>query len=152
MSTTTLGPIGRLGRLAAGNPGRGFFPWALVAVGLGILAPRVETALSGAGWQANGSESVLARQQIDRNFAGAGGYAIPAPAPPRAPVVPAPEFRQTGARTERILRRDPAVGRVSSPQPGTSISPDSRTAVIRAGAAPAPDATRAARDRLTPQL
>ncbi len=67
---SALGPIGRLGRLAAEHRGRVFVAWALIAVGLGILAPRVETALSGAGWQANGSESVQAREQIDRNFAG----------------------------------------------------------------------------------
>ena len=53
-----LGPIGRLGRMAAEHRGRVFLAWALIALGLGILAPRVETALSGAGWQASGSESV----------------------------------------------------------------------------------------------
>src|ERR1700752_268244 len=152
MSTTTLGPIGRLGRLAAENRGRVFIAWALIAVGLGILAPRVETALSGAGWQANGSGSRLGRQQIDRNFAGAGGYAIQVAVHSRDLVVTAPEFRQTVARTERILRRDPAVGRVSSPQPGTSISPDSRTAVIRAGEAADPNAMVAAADRLKTKL
>jgi RND superfamily putative drug exporter len=49
-----LGPIGRLGRFAATHRRAVFLTWALVAVGLGILAPRVETALSGAGWEANG--------------------------------------------------------------------------------------------------
>ena len=72
----SLGPIGWLGRLAAQHPGRVFLAWALIAVSLGILAPRVEGALSGAGWHADGSESVEARQQIDRSFAGAGSYAI----------------------------------------------------------------------------
>ena len=71
-----LGPIGRLGRLAAEHRGRVFLAWALIAVGLGILAPRVETALSGAGWQASGSESVQAREQVDRNFGGKGAYAL----------------------------------------------------------------------------
>ena len=37
---------------------RSSIAWVVVAVGLGVFAPRVETALSGAGWQANGSESV----------------------------------------------------------------------------------------------
>ncbi len=55
---SALGPIGRLGRLAAKHPGRVFAAWALIAVALGALAPRVETALSGAGWDATGSESV----------------------------------------------------------------------------------------------
>ena len=67
-------PIGRLGRFA--DPPRGSSSPGRVAVGLGMLAPRVETALSGAGWQANGSESVAVREQVDRNFAGAGAYAL----------------------------------------------------------------------------
>ena len=71
-----LGPIGRLGRLAAQYPRRVFVAWAVLAVGLGFLAPRVEHALSGAGWQANGSESVQARDAIDDSLGGNGGYAI----------------------------------------------------------------------------
>jgi RND superfamily putative drug exporter len=56
------------------------------------------------------------------------------------------------ARSERILRRDPAVRRVSSPQPGLSISPDGHTAVIRAGAAADPNAMVDAADRLKTKL
>ncbi len=149
---SALGPIGRLGRLAAEHRGRVFIAWALIAVGLGILAPRVETALSGAGWQANGSQSVQARQQIDGNFAGAGGYSLQVVVHSRDLVATAPEFRQTVARSERVLRRDPAVGRLSPPQPGLSISPDGHTAVIRAGAAADPNAMVDAADRLKPKL
>ena len=43
---------------------------------LGSLAPRAEHALSGAGWEATGSESVEAREAIDRRFAGQGSYAL----------------------------------------------------------------------------
>ena len=50
--------------------------WALVAAGLGALAPRAEHALSGAGWEASGSESVAAREAIDGAFGGQGGYAL----------------------------------------------------------------------------
>src|SRR5215208_1892779 len=135
-----LGPIGRLGRLAAEHHGRVFIAWAVIAVGLGILAPRVETALSGAGWQADGSQSVQARQEIDRNFAGAGGYALQVAVHSRDLAATTSKFRQTVARSERVLRRDPAVGRFSPPQPGISISPDGHTAVIRAGAAADPNA------------
>ena len=56
------------------------------------------------------------------------------------------------ARSERILRRDPAVRRVSPPQPGLSISPDGHTAVIRAGAAADPNAMVDAADRLKAKL
>ena len=41
-----------------------------------VLAPRVEQALSGAGWETTGSESVQARQLIDRNFDGFGTYGL----------------------------------------------------------------------------
>jgi len=52
--------------------------WLVLAIGLGALAPRVEHALSGAGWEVSGSESVRAREQIDRDFAGGGSYALQA--------------------------------------------------------------------------
>ena len=120
---TTLGPIGRLGRLAAEHRGRVFIAWALIAVGLGILAPRVETALSGAGWQADGSESVEARQQIDRDFAGAGGYALQVVVHSRDLVATAPGFRQTLVRAERVLQRDPAVGSVPRRGPASRSRP-----------------------------
>ncbi len=147
-----LGPIGRLGRLAAEHRGRVFLAWALIAVGLGILAPRVETALSGAGWQASGSESVQAREQVDRNFAGAGAYALQVVVHSPDQVAAAPAFRKTALRAERVLRRDPAVGRVSPPQPGVSVSPDGHTAVIRAGAAADANAMVDAAERLKTRL
>ena len=62
---SALGPIGRLGRFAATHRRGVFVAWVVIAVGLGFLAPRVETALSGAGWQANGSDSVKVREQLD---------------------------------------------------------------------------------------
>jgi putative drug exporter of the RND superfamily len=149
---SALGLIGKLGRQAAKHPGRVFAAWALVAVGLGILAPRVETALSGAGWQADGSQSVEARERIDHNFAGAGSYALQVAVHSQDLVATAPEFRQTVALSQRILRHDPAVSRVSPPQRGLSISPDGHTAVIRAGAGTDPNAMVDAADRLKTEL
>ena len=148
-----LGPIGRLGRLAAKHRGRVFVAWALIAVGLGILAPRVETALSGAGWQANGSQSVQAREQIDRNFAGAGSLrARRWPSTRGTWWRPRPSSGRRWPASERVLRHDPAVSRVFAPQPGLSISPDGHTAVIRAGAADDPNAMVDAADRLKTRL
>jgi len=56
-----LGPIGRLGRYTATRFRRVLAVWVVVALVLGFFAPRVENALSGAGWEANGSQSVLVR-------------------------------------------------------------------------------------------
>ena len=147
-----LGPIGRLGRLAAENRRRVFVAWALIAIGLGILAPRVETALSGAGWQENGSESVEAREQTDNNFAGAGSYALQVAVHSEGLTATAPDFRRSVARAEGVLRDDPAIARVVSPQPAVSISPDGHTAVIRAGAATDPNAMVDAAHRLKESL
>jgi putative drug exporter of the RND superfamily len=48
-----IGPVGKLGRWAADHVRAVAIAWAVLAVALGIFAPRVESALSGAGWQAN---------------------------------------------------------------------------------------------------
>ena len=50
----TVGPLGRLGRWAADHLRLVALAWGVIAVVLAIFAPSVETALSGAGWQANG--------------------------------------------------------------------------------------------------
>jgi putative drug exporter of the RND superfamily len=136
MTTTIgLGPVGRLGRFAAQRPRRVFAAWALIAIGLGAVSPRVETALSGAGWQANGSESVRARERVDAAFAGSGAYALQVVVHSSSLTATDPAFRHTVARAGRLLAADAAVSRVTPPRPGVSISRDGHTAVMRAGAA-----------------
>ena len=48
----------------------------VLVVGLGVFAPGVETNLSGAGWQADGSESVAVRDLVQDHFGGSGSHAI----------------------------------------------------------------------------
>src|SRR6187402_1253408 len=141
----SLGPIGRLGRLAAENRRAVFAIWAVVAVALGFLAPRVETALSGAGWEATGSESVDVRQQVDAEFGGAGAYGLQVAVHSRRQTVEDPSFRRT-------LASDSAVARVVPPQPGVSISADGHTAVVRATAAEDPNAMVAAAGELKSEV
>src|SRR5215510_12527990 len=129
-TTRKLGPIGRLGRYAASHRRRVFIAWALIAVGLGLLAPRVETALSGAGWEASGSESVRARDQLQREFGGAGAYALQVAVHSSGPRASAPRLQRAVAGVERVLAADPAVGAVVPPRPGASISADGRTAIV----------------------
>jgi len=71
-----LGPVGRLGRYAATHFRQVLGAWVLVALVLGFFAPRVEKALSGAGWEATGSQSVQARKVIQRNFHGLSSSAL----------------------------------------------------------------------------
>ena len=71
-----LGPIGRLGRYTATHVRTVVLAWVFLALALGFFAPRVEHALSGAGWEATGSESVQARQLLDREFQGLSSSAL----------------------------------------------------------------------------
>src|SRR6516164_1670698 len=95
-----LGPVGRLGRFAADHVRAVSIAWAVVAVALAVFAPKVETALSGAGWQANGSESVQARAMIQRNFGGlaSSGPLVVVHSPTMTATSPA--FRATVAKAE----------------------------------------------------
>src|SRR5690349_10478182 len=139
VATTALGPIGRLGRLAATHRRAVFLAWALLAVGLGFLAPRVEAALSGAGWEDTGSESVAVRHQVDAAFGGAGAYGLQVAVHSDRRTVADPAFRRSLTAVERTLSADSAIGRVFPPRPGVSISRDGHTAVVRATAAGDPN-------------
>ncbi len=147
-----LGPIGRLGRFAATHRRAVFITWAVIAVGLGVLAPRVETALSGAGWQANGSESVKVREQLDANFGGAGAYALQVAVHSQELTVADPAFRRTVARVERVLAADSAVGSVVAPRPGASISRDGHTVIVAGTAAKNPNEMVAAANDLKSEV
>ncbi len=148
----TVGPVGRLGRFAATHVRAVVLAWIVIAVGLGALAPRVETALSGAGWQANGSQSVAARGVIQGHFAGNSSSALMV-------IVHSPKlhtgdaaFAATVSRVEQILRADPAIASVTPPSRGVSVSRDGHTAVVTAGAARNPTEMVAAADRLKSTL
>src|SRR4051812_27528532 len=149
MTTTqtnaTVGPIGRLGRWTATHFGAVAAAWVVVAVGLGVFAPRAEKALSGAGWEATGSESVQARRLIDRNFNGLGTYGQVVVVHASNKTVSDPAFREALRGVKAKLESNPAVATVLPPRAGLSISHDRHTAVIRAGAArDANDMVRAA--------
>jgi len=132
---TTYGPIGRLGRYTATHFRTVTVAWAIVAVALGFLAPKVEHALSGAGWEATGSESVAARKAIDRDVAGLSSSALMVVVHSPEHTADDPAFQRAIARTTATLNGDPRVGGVVEPQPGRSISRDGHTAIVQAGAA-----------------
>jgi RND superfamily putative drug exporter len=133
-SLRTLGVFGRLGRWSAQHRRTVFLGWATVIIALGALAPRVEHALSGGGWQADGSESVVARQIIDRHFGGQGSYALAVVVTSARHTADEPAFRQGIEVAARALRADRAVAGVRLPRQGESISRDGHVAVVRGGA------------------
>ncbi len=147
-----VGPIGRLGRWAADHFRLVALSWAAVALALAVFAPKVETALSGAGWQANGSQSVEARTQIQQNFGGLSSSAPLAVIHSSTLRTGDPLFRSTVAKTEAILHSDPRISTVVPPRPGSSISRDGHTALVVAGARRDPTAMVAAADSLKKKL
>jgi RND superfamily putative drug exporter len=147
-----VGPLGRLGRWTADHIRVVSIAWLVVAVALAAFAPKVETALSGAGWQANGSQSVQARALIQRNFAGLSSSALMVVVHSPHQTTASPAFRQTVAGVERILGANSHVASVQQPQPGASISRDGHTAVVMAGAKGDPTAMVAAADTLKSKL
>src|SRR4051794_12949429 len=133
-TTRELGPLGRLGRWSACHRRRVFVAWALLAVVLGALAPRAEHALSGGGWQADGSESVRARDRIERHFGGHGSYAMAVVVSSRSRTAGDPEFERAIRSSVQTLRQEHALTAVRLPRRGESISADGHVAVVRAGA------------------
>jgi RND superfamily putative drug exporter len=148
----SVGPVGRLGRWTVDHGRIVAVAWVIVAIGLGFFAPKVESALSGAGWQANGSESVQARKLIQANFAGLSSSALMVVVHSSSKTVSAPGFRSTVAAVERTLRTNHEVASVVGPRPGVSISPDRHTAIVTAGAKGDPTAMVAAADTLKGKL
>jgi len=147
-----IGPIGRVGGWAAEHVRAVSIGWMVVALALAVFAPKVETALSGAGWQANGSQSVQARTLIQRNFGGLSSSAPIVVIHSATLTTNAAAFRATVAKAQAILRSDSRISTVVPPRPGVSISRDGHTALVVAGAKKDPTAMVAAADTLKGKL
>jgi RND superfamily putative drug exporter len=138
----TVGPLGRLGHWTAGHVRLVVLVWSTIAIGLAIFAPRAEHALSGAGWEANGSESVAARHEIDRSFGGQSSYSLMVVIHGDGDLAP------VAAEATRILESDTRVSTVAEPQ----VSPDGRTIVLSGGAGASPTKMVRAADELKGDL
>ncbi|MDQ2911520.1 MAG: MMPL family transporter [Actinomycetota bacterium] len=131
---TTYGPLGRLGAWTAGHFRLVLLAWIAIAVGLGAFAPKAEQALSGAGWEASGSESVQTRELVQRNFGGQSSAALMVVIHSQSRSVGDPAFEAVIQRVAGLLRNDQRVASVALPRAGSSISQDGHTAVVSAGA------------------
>ena len=133
------GPLGRLGLLVTRHARTTTIVWLLVIAGLGAFAPRVEHALSGAGWQADGSESVAARELAQEHFGGNASSAIQVVVKSTDGPVTEGAGKQVLAEVTRTLEADPRIAEVLAPQPGATLSQDGSTAVVLAGAGADPN-------------
>jgi RND superfamily putative drug exporter len=134
-----VGPIGRLGWWTATHARVVFAGWAAVAILLGILAPRVEHALSGAGWEATGSESVQARDRVEADFRGLSSSSLMVVVDADELRLDDPGFSRVVHAVERRLALEDDLASVIPPREGLSISRDGHTAVVQAGAGADPN-------------
>ncbi len=151
-ATPAVGPLGRLGRWTADNVRTVALAWVVVAVGLGVFAPQVEHALSGAGWEASGSESVAARRLVQEHFGGLSSQAFMVVVHSETRTTADPAFRQALASVEASLRGSKDVTSVVPPQAGSTVSRDGHTALVTAGASGTPTEAVAAADELKHEL
>ncbi|GAB3669187.1 hypothetical protein GCM10027596_41080 [Nocardioides korecus] len=128
------GPLGRLGVWVTDHARLVSVVWLLVIVGLGVFAPKVESQLSGAGWQADGSESVAVRQLAQDHFGGNASSAIQVVVHAKEGTLGDPAGRKILAEVTDRLKAEPRIADVIAPQPGASLSRDGRTAVVLGGA------------------
>ena len=149
---TSHGPLGRLGAWTAGHFKLVLLAWVAIAVGLGAFAPKAEHALSGAGWEASGSESVQARELVQRNFAGQSSAALMVVVHSQRQTVSDPAFSLVIERATRLLGENGHVASVAPPRPGYSISADRHTAIVSAGARGDTTEMVAAADKLKGKL
>ena len=128
------GPLGRLGVAVTHHRRLTAVVWLLLVVGLGIFAPRVEGSLSGAGWQADGSDSVAARELATQHFGGNASSAIQVVVTSADGPVTQGAGAAVLAKATALLQKDARIAEVIQPQPGATLSKDGRTAVLLAGA------------------
>jgi RND superfamily putative drug exporter len=134
-------PLARLGRWAHSHRRLMIIVWAFLAIGLGIFAPRLEPALSGAMWEVNGSESLAAREVVEEQFGGLSSQSAVVVIQSESVAVDDPAFQLVVADVNAVLDTEPAFGQPLPPQPGM----DGHTVMIQAGAVVDPtEAVRAA--------
>ncbi|HYJ69780.1 MAG TPA: MMPL family transporter [Nocardioidaceae bacterium] len=128
------GPLGRLGIWVTDHAKLVTGVWLLLLIGLGAFAPQVEHNLSGAGWQADGSESVAARELAQEHFGGNASSAIQVVLQSSDGPVTDGEGAEVLAEVTEILRDEPRIADVVQPVPGATLSQDGSTAIVLAGA------------------
>lgn len=128
------GPLGRLGIWVTNHAKLVTGVWLLLIIGLSAFAPQVEHNLSGAGWQADGSESVAARKLAQEHFGGKTSSAIQVVVHSSDGPVTEGKGAEVLAEVTTMLQDEPRIADVVQPMPGATLSQDGSTAIVLAGA------------------
>ncbi|MEV0464720.1 MMPL family transporter [Nocardia tengchongensis] len=154
-SASTTAPGGLLGRLGAVMADRArwvFGFWLILSLALGAAAPSVFDSLAGAGWQADGSESVQVRDLAQEHFGGNSAAAVQVVIHSDTATMDSPRARTLVGDITAILHADSRFGAIVAPVPGQSVSRDGHTGILLAGANASTDDMVTAVTDLGPQL
>ncbi len=128
------GPLGRLGVRVTNHRRLVAMIWVVLIVGFGFFAPRVEHELSGAGWQANGSESVQVRELAQQHFGGNASHAIQVVVHSNSGPLNEGDGPEVISRVTEKLETDGRISMVLPPMSGMTLSQDGSTGIVLAGA------------------
>ncbi|QDQ96206.1 MMPL family transporter [Tomitella fengzijianii] len=146
------GVLARLGATMAGRAKWVFGAWLIVLIGFGAAAPSVFSSLAGAGWQANGSESVQTRELAQEHFGGNASSAVQVVVHSEDAAVDSPQMQAVLGEVTDVFTGDDRFGEIIPPQPGMTISPDGHTGILIAGAGTDPDGMVSAVDDVKGEL
>ncbi|TAK56603.1 MAG: MMPL family transporter, partial [Dehalococcoidia bacterium] len=138
-------PLASLGRAAHKHRFAVIIGWAMIAVGLGLFAPRLESALSGAMWEVNGSDSLAARQAIEQNFGGFSSQSAVAVVHSDSLTASDPQFEAKVNDVAGIFAAEPAL----VPAAPAQVSRDGHTAMLQAGSRVNPTESVRAAERVS---
>jgi RND superfamily putative drug exporter len=145
--------MSRLGAWAASHLRAVLLIWLGVLILFGVFAPKVQSSLAGAGWEDSTSQSVAARNLIQRDFSGLGSSALQVVVVDHnAPLGSDPAAQTVLAKVTEMLQADKRVSTVVAPQAGLSLSRDGRTGIVTAGAAADTNAMVVAAEHLSGPL
>ncbi|MCX6468903.1 MAG: MMPL family transporter [Corynebacteriales bacterium] len=133
-TTPRPGLLGRVGGWGTDHRRLVFGLWLAAIVVLGAFAPSVFSSLAGAGWQANGSESVAVRELAQEHFGGNSSAAVQIVVHSNSSTVSESSMQAVFTQIGRELGSDSRFGEIVAPQPGMTISRDGHTGILIAGA------------------
>jgi len=140
--------LASLGRAAHRHRFAVLAAWVVIAAALGFFAPRLEQALSGAMWQVNGSDSLAARQVIEKQFGGFSSQSAVAVFHSDTLTATDPQFQAKVDAAARIFAGEPAL----SPAAPAQVSQDGRTVMLQAGSLVDPTESVRAAERISPAI
>ena len=103
------GALARMGATMTTHAKWVFGVWLIALVALGAAAPSVFSSLAGAGWQANGSESVQVRELAQQHFGGNSSAAVQVVVHSDTGTVSDPAVQQVLAEATAIFQGDDAL-------------------------------------------